>query len=71
MENQINFIETYVFPKIIAENTDLNGLDFVRSSISTSSTVDGFRGNIIFASLEFETKDKEFDFFFCFFFEVQ
>lgn len=59
MENQIQFIESYVFPKLIAQNNDLIGLDFVKFDVSRSSSIDGFMGNIIFASLEFETKDKK------------
>lgn len=59
MENQIKFIENYVFPKIIAESKELNDLKFINASISRSSAIDGFMGNIIFASLEFETKDRK------------
>ncbi len=61
MENQIKFIESYVFPKIIAENKDLKDLKCVGVNISRSSTIDGFMGNIIFASLEFETKDRKLE----------
>lgn len=61
MENQIKFIESYVFPKIIAENKDLKDSKCVGVNISRSSTIDGFMGNIIFASLEFETKDRKLE----------
>lgn len=61
MENQIKFIENYVFPKIIAETKELNDLTFCRAHISKSSTIDGFMGNIIFAILECETKDKKYE----------
>ncbi|XP_037047678.1 uncharacterized protein LOC119082299 [Bradysia coprophila] len=59
MDNQIKFIENYVFPKIIAENNVLNDLKFIRADISRGSSIDGFMGNIIFASLVFETKDRK------------
>lgn len=61
MENQIKFIESYVFPKIIFETKELKDLKFTTSNISRSSTIDGFMGNIIFASLEFETKDQKYE----------
>lgn len=61
MENQIKFIESYVFPKIIFETKELKDLRFTTSNISRSSTIDGFMGNIIFASLEFETKDQKYE----------
>lgn len=61
MENQIKFIERYVFPKIIAENKVLNDMKFIRSSISDGNSIDGFMGNIIFATLVFETKDQKLE----------
>lgn len=61
MENQIKFIENYVFPKIIAETKEVKDLKFSGAHISRSGTIDGFMGNIIFASLEFETKDQKFE----------
>lgn len=60
MENQIKFIESYVFPKIISGTKEFEDLKFTAANISRSSTIDGFMGNIIFASLEFETKDQKF-----------
>lgn len=61
MENQIKFIEEYVFPKIIAVNNSLDGLTFTGANISQSTTIDGFMGNIIFACLEFKTKEQKFE----------
>lgn len=58
MENQVEFSKNYIFPKIIAETKELKDLKFLKSSISKSSTIDGFMGNIIFASLQFEGKDQ-------------
>lgn len=63
MENQIKFIENYVFPKIIAANKSLQDLTFTRANISQSSTIDGFMGNIVFACLEFENEEKKFEIF--------
>lgn len=61
MENQIKFIESYVFPKIIAESKVLNELKFIRADISDGNSIDGFMGNIIFANLVFETKDQKLE----------
>lgn len=61
MENQMKFVENYVVAKIISESNELKGLRFITVNINRSSTIDGFMGNIIFASLEFETNDKKFD----------
>lgn len=63
MENQIKFIENYVFPKIISTTGDLKDHKYISADISRSSSIDGFMGNIIFASLKFETKDQKFEYF--------
>lgn len=60
MENQMKFVENYVVPKIISESKELKALKFTTVNINRNSTIDGFMGNIIFASLEFETNDKKF-----------
>ncbi|KAJ6649591.1 hypothetical protein Bhyg_04829 [Pseudolycoriella hygida] len=57
MEHQLHFVENYVVPKIISENDEVKDLVFLRVNMSRSSAIDGFMGNIIFASLEFEAKD--------------
>lgn len=46
---------------MIAENEEVKDLKFIKATINKSSAIDGFKGNIIFASLEFEAKDEKFE----------
>lgn len=57
MENQIKFTQTVIVPKILSKNEDLQRLKLLNCKVDQSNQIDGFMGNIIFLTLEFETDD--------------
>uniref|UniRef100_A0A336LXP0 CSON007435 protein n=1 Tax=Culicoides sonorensis TaxID=179676 RepID=A0A336LXP0_CULSO len=59
MENQINFTETVIVQKIIDQNEDLQKLKFLSTNVDQSKQIDGFMGNIIFLTIEFESDNNE------------
>lgn len=59
MENQIKFTKAVIVPKILAKNEDLKKHKLLNCKVDQSNQIDGFMGNIIFLTLEFETDDQK------------
>lgn len=58
MENQIKFTETVIVQKLLSKNKEFQEWKLLNASARTTNQIDGFMGNIIFLTLDFETQEK-------------
>lgn len=59
MQKQVEFSESVLVPKIISANKELQELKLIKAQAESNSQIDGFMGNIIFLTLQFENSKKE------------
>lgn len=57
MENQVKFTKAVIVSKLLAKNKDLRKYKLLGCKVDQSKQIDGFMGNIIFLTLEFEVDD--------------
>lgn len=58
MENQIKFTETVIVQKLLSKNKEFQEWKLLNANARTTNQIDGFMGNIIFLTLDFETQEK-------------
>lgn len=58
MESQIKFTETVIVKKLLSQTKEFQEWKLLNANARTTNQIDGFMGNIIFLTLDFETKEK-------------